>query len=574
MADTTLREQAHAWLAIDPDPETRDELQQLLDGDTDELARRFDGRLEFGTAGLRGLIGAGPRRMNRLVVMQSTAGLARYLARTVEGARERGVVVAHDARIGSVRFALDACAVLAAAGFRVIRYDDITATPVCSWAVSRYDAAGGIMVTASHNPPLYNGYKVYWGNGAQIIPPHDAGIAAAIDEVLHHHIPRLDDDELLEHPLVRTVGAADERAYLQAVLERADASAAPHRAATRIAYSPMHGVGAHLAEPLLEQAGYRAVSTVAEQRTPDGTFPTVAFPNPEEAGALDLLLAHADEMGADLALANDPDADRLAVAVRGPDRAWVTLTGDQTGVLLGDAAMRRNGGPCLVGTTLVSSRMLPALADKRGAHCHVTLTGFKWIANIAMQREAETGLPFVFGYEEAIGFTIGDLVRDKDGISALLAVADLAATLAAQGQTLLDRLDELYAEVGVHLSRQQSIAFSPDDPRPTPGDRLRAAPPTHIAGRAIVSTDDLRTGTRTFADGRTEPLELGRADVLIFVLNDGARVIVRPSGTEPKVKCYYEVIEDVAHGDVAAARTRAAERLAEIVREHQRELAS
>lgn len=565
-----MQAQVREWIRRDPDPETRAELERLVaTGDQAELARRFDSRLAFGTAGLRGVLGAGPNRMNRLVVRETTAGLASYVLNVVDDAKTRGIVIGFDGRRGSRIFARDVAGVLVARGFEVYLGEDLLATPVCAFAVKELGAAAGVVITASHNPPEYNGYKVYWHNGAQIIPPHDAGIAAAIDEESLAPVPFVD----FEDGQVTLLGDDIIAKYLAGVRGLSHRAASPARAELGIAYTPLHGVGARLAETALAQAGFTKVRTVSSQREPDGDFPTVRFPNPEEPGAMDAVIALAQEMDADLAMANDPDADRLAVAVRAAGGGYQMLTGNQIGVLLGADAMS-TGDDVAVATTVVSSRMLGEMAAKKGCRYFETLTGLKWITNGAIELEqAHENVRFAFGYEEALGYTIGALVRDKDGISALVLFAELAADLGAAGKTMLDRLEELYREHGLWLTAQQNLALSPTGS--TIGEKLRRAIPEKIAGRDIESVADFATGERRFMTGHREPIDLPESDVLVFTLTDGSRAIVRPSGTEPKLKCYYEVRETVAADEpLAAAQCRAQANLDTLIREHQRELAA
>ncbi len=522
---------ARAWLAEDPDPGTRTELASLLEsGDMHALAERFSRRLEFGTAGLRGALGAGPNRMNRALVRRTTAGLAAYLRAT--GATGP-VVVGYDARHQSDVFAADTAAVLSGAGFAALVLPRPLPTPVLAFAVRHLGAAAGVMVTASHNPPEDNGYKVYLGDGAQIVPPADAEISAAIDAV----------GPLAGVPLAETwqrLGEEVLAAYLDAV---AALSLVPDRD-VRVAYTPLHGVGRNVVLAAFARAGFPPPEVVVEQAEPDPDFPTVAFPNPEEPGAADLLLATAARTGADLAIANDPDADRLAVAVGGR-----LLTGDELGALLADHVLRHTtGADRLVVTTIVSSSLLQDLARAHGVAYAETLTGFKWIVRAA---EARPGFRLVFGYEEALGYVVGDVVRDKDGISAALAVAELAAAEKATGRTLLDRLDELEAEHGVHATEQVSIRVTDLAAIALVMADLRGRPPRALGGSAVTGMADLLTGGR-----------LPASDVLVYSLDFGGRVIVRPSGTEPKLKAYLEVVERVVGGDLAPARARAAERLA------------
>jgi phosphomannomutase len=513
-----LMDRARAWIAADPDPETRAELARLLAsadaGDAEAVAdvtARFAGRLQFGTAGLRGPLGAGPMRMNRLVVRQAAAGLMRYLG---DGAT---VVIGYDARHKSDVFALDTAGVVTAAGGQALLLPGPLPTPLLAFAVRHLVADAGVMVTASHNPPADNGYKVYLGDGAQIVPPVDAAIATAIEEAAAAPIAVASEGWVeLGHEVI------------DAYLDAATTTLAPllHDSARslRIVYTAMHGVGRDVVLELLRRTGFGDVHLVAAQAEPDPDFPTVAFPNPEEPGALDLALAEAVRVGADVVLANDPDADRLAAAVPDPETdGWRALTGNEVGALLADHVLATSSGPDrLVVTTIVSSRLLSKQARVAGAHYAETLTGFKWIVRAASDRP---DLRFVFGYEEALGYAVCDLVRDKDGITAAVAFVSLTAGGKASGVTVHDRLASIAAEHGLHATAQVTI----------PGfgfvDRLRQEPPTALAGRPVVEVVDLLEGK-----------ELPPTDGLVFHLDDGARVVVRPSGTEPKTKAYLEVI--------------------------------
>jgi phosphomannomutase len=517
---------ARAWRDEDPDPVTRAEVDELLAGpDLEGLQERFGARLQFGTAGLRGPLGAGPNRMNRALVRRATAGVAAWLHAT--GATGP-VVVARDARHGSAAFATDAAAVLAGAGWSVRHVTDPVPTPVLAFAVRHLGAAAGIMITASHNPPQDNGYKLYLGDGAQIVPPVDEEVSAAIDAV----------GPLAGVPVVTDgiVEVGDE--LVAAYVERAIRLLRPDGPrGVRIVYTAMHGVGAAVVRRAFAAAGFPPLLEVAEQVEPDADFPTVAFPNPEEPGALDLALARASTTGADVVLANDPDADRLAAAVPARDGSWRALTGDELGALLGDHVLRtteRQAGDVAV-TTVVSSRLLERIAASAGVAFAETLTGFKWVV-----RAAQPGQRFVFGYEEALGYCVDDLVRDKDGISTALVAAELVAELASGGQTLLDRLDDLHRRHGAHVTAARSRRVAGVDwlARVTAAmARFRADPPSDLAGRPLVAVEDLLAGDR-----------LPPSDVLIWTL-DGGRVVVRPSGTEPKLKCYAEAVVPVEEGD-------------------------
>ena len=538
---TALVAAARRWRDEDPDPETRAELDGLLDGpegpDVGALADRFGARLQFGTAGLRGEMGAGPNRMNRAVVIRATAGLAAYLRDT--GHAGEPVVVGFDARHRSDRFARDAAEVLAGAGFPVRLADRPLPTPVLAFGVRHLGACAGIVVTASHNPPRDNGYKVYLGDGAQIVPPADGEISARIDAVGPlGSVPRAGDG-------IARVGDDLVEAYVAGAL--AQAGEGPRE--LKIVYTPLHGVGRDLVVEVLTRAGFPPCQVVPLQGAPDPDFPTVAFPNPEEPGALDLALDLAVAEGADLVVANDPDADRLAVAL--PDPAapggWRPLSGDEIGIVLADWLLAAGSGDDrLVATTVVSSSMLARLAEARGVHYAETLTGFKWIARAATDRP---GLRFVYGYEEALGSCVGTLVRDKDGITAALAFASLAAAEKAAGRTVLDRLDDLARELGVHTTRQRSLRVEGVDGlarMQAAVDVLVESPPATLAGSAVTEVEDLRRGKRLPpTDG-------------IVLRGDGVRLVVRPSGTEPKLKCYAEAVVPVTGADLVAARARGA----------------
>jgi phosphomannomutase len=521
-----------AWIASDPDPDTREELQALIEGGpagAAELIDRFSGRLEFGTAGLRGAIGGGPMRMNRVVVRRAAAGLLRWLLDTDPAAADAGVVIGYDARHKSDVFAADSAAVIAAAGVPVWLLPGPLPTPVLAYTVAAWDAAAGVMVTASHNPPADNGYKVYLPGGRQIVAPVDAEISACIDAVgPTASIPMAPPDD----PRITHVGDEAVGAYLDHV---ASVRLVPSARDVRVAYTPMHGVGGDVAVAAFERAGFRRPTVVTAQFTPDPGFPTVSFPNPEEPGAMDLLLATAAGAGADVALANDPDADRLGVAVPTGDGGWRRLTGDEIGWLLADHILGNTSGPDrLVVTTLVSSSLLGRMAADAGVHYAETFTGFKWIAKTVLDHP---NLRFVFGYEQALGYLVASRPLDKDGITAAVLFAELVAVTKAAGTTLLARLDDLAARFGRHVTGERSVHMAPAD-MPGAMARLMAAPPTTLAGAAV-------TDVRNFPEASLLRLQCGPQ----------ARVQIRPSGTEPKVKIYAEVIEGdpEAYLDAAAA---------------------
>ncbi|KDO14485.1 phosphoglucomutase [Vibrio metoecus] len=567
-----MNSQVTHWLARDPDPKTRQELQQLIDTQQDaQIAERFQSRLEFGTAGLRGKVGCGPNRMNRLVIQETAAGLGHYLIAQLPDAKNRGVVIGYDGRPDSKQFAHDTASVLTSLGIKTYLTYQVAATPIVAFGVRHFNAAAAVVVTASHNPPEYNGFKVYWENGAQIIPPHDAGIAACIDQAAQQAIPYLALEQAEQQGLLHWLRDEYYQTYRKTIGASPLLQHHTKPQALSLAYTAMHGVGANMAETLLADAGFTHVSSVKEQREPDGTFPTVNFPNPEEAGAMDMVMALAKKVGAQLACANDPDADRFAVAARKADGDYQMLTGDQVGSLFGHYLLSQTDAHRhLVGNTIVSSSLISKIAAAHGARYYQTLTGFKWLTNVAMQEQTEQH-QFLFAYEEALGYTIGSTVWDKDGLSALVAFAQLAAELNAQGKTVWDQLEALYRQHGLHVNAQRSIALAPNSP--PVGDKLRTTPPTDIAGRKVLIVEDFKLARRTFADGKTEAITLPTSDVLIYHLDGGARVIVRPSGTEPKLKCYYEVVTPfTADEDFASAQERADEQMSLLIAEHQTSL--
>ncbi|MEZ8034589.1 phospho-sugar mutase [Vibrio crassostreae] len=568
------------WLARDPDPRTREELQHLIDeGMHDELEDRFTQRLEFGTAGLRGKVGCGPNRMNRLVIQETATGLGHYLIEHVANASIRGVVVGYDGRLDSKQFAIDTASVLTALGIKVYLTSDVAATPIVAFGIEHFNAAAAVVVTASHNPPEYNGFKVYWENGAQIIPPHDAGIAGEIDVASTKPIPlmSLSDAETQGKLVWLTEGYY--QTYRAAINQSPYVNNALESANTTITYTAMHGVGAKMAEDLLHDAGFHKVFSVAEQREPDGNFPTVNFPNPEEKGAMDLVVNLAKSVDADIACANDPDADRFAVAVRTDDTArtddasYKMLTGDQVGVLFAHYLLSKpHTKNQLVGNSIVSSTLLEKVAQSHGATYFQTLTGFKWLANIGMQLEDENN-EFLFAYEEALGYTIGTQVRDKDGLSAIVVFAQLVEELKSQGRTVWDLLAQISFEHGVHTNAQRSIALDPNSP--SIGSKLRSAQPKAINGVAISVIEDLQSSLRFVIGGNTEAINLPSSDVLIYHLEDGSRIIVRPSGTEPKVKVYYETVTRFEGTETYEdTRLRGEKYMENLIEQHQQELNS
>ena len=534
---------ARAWLAEDPDPATAAQLADLIargeSGDPTALAELVDafaGPLRFGTAGLRGPLGPGPNRMNRAVVLRAAAGLAAYL-RSTGGT---SVLVGHDARHGSADFARDTARVMAGAGLEAMVLPRPLPTPVTAFGVRYLGTDAGVMVTASHNPAADNGYKVYLGDGRQITAPTDAEISAAIDAV----------GPLGTIPLSEDYITLDD-GILDAYIDRAASLLRPGPRDLTVAYTALHGVGAECFRRCVAAAGFAAPHCVAEQIDPDPDFPTVAFPNPEEPGALDLVIAAAARIDADLVIAQDPDADRLAVAVP-DDGSYRPLTGDELGALLGWWIVERRAAAGLapagtIAQSIVSGTLLEGVARAAGYAHATTLTGFKWISRVP---------DLVFGYEEALGYCVDpEAVADKDGSTAALLAMECAAALRARGRTLLDALDDLERAHGVHATAQVSVRASGPTALHDALARIQAAPPTSVAGHAVLAVDDLARG-----DGGLPPTPG------IRLLLDDARIIVRPSGTEPKLKCYLQVVvpADRSAADLDAARHAARESIADL----------
>ncbi|CAM3913888.1 phospho-sugar mutase [Corallococcus sp. ZKHCc1 1396] len=561
MDTTGLRERAEAWRKADPDPETQAELAQVLaKSDWADLSDRFAQDLEFGTAGLRGVLGAGPNRMNRAVVRRTTAGLARYLKATVPDVTSRGVVVGRDARRLSRELAEDTAAVLVAEGIPAHVFPEPVPTPVTAFAVLHLNAAAAVMVTASHNPPEYNGYKVYWGNGAQIVPPQDVGIADAIAKVEPaNQVPLLTPAQGRAKGLWRDLPEDVGNAYLRAILDLRLYKKGSDTLS--IVYTAMHGVGGAWAVLALKEAGFPRVTPVAEQQQPDGRFPTVRFPNPEEPGAMDLSLATAERVRADVVLANDPDADRLAVMARDASGGLRLLTGNEVGVLLGHYVLTQGAkdGRAHVVTTIVSSTQLGEIARGLGAAYDEVLTGFKWIANRALERSRTEGTQFVFGYEEALGYTVGTATRDKDGVGAALVFADLAAWCESRGTTVLGYLEEIQRAFGLHVGAQRNVTLPGAAGAQTIRaimQAFRASPPERIGGTRVSAVRDYQQG-----EGGLPP-----SNVVAFALEGGGRVTLRPSGTEPKIKYYFEHKETPAPGEpLPQARQRAEAKLSALI---------
>jgi phosphomannomutase len=549
---TELLEATRRWIERDPDPKTRTALEAMIyANDIDGLNKAMGSPLTFGTAGIRGEVGPGSSRMNRATVIRTTRGLVDYLLEEHSGIPTSAVVLGFDARPDSRTFAEDAAGVLAAAGIAVRFFPEVAPTPLIAFTAKHLSAPAAIVVTASHNPPADNGYKVYGGNSAQIVPPTDTKIASAINKVgPASEVPRLEDVFGATSDLVTPVPDDIVDVY---GIEVDEARPNPQVSDLKIIYTPLHGVGAKTVVRMFATAGHTGLVPVPEQVEPDGTFPTVKFPNPEEPGALDLALAMASKEQADLVLANDPDADRLAAALRAAGE-WRMLSGNELGALLGDYVLRYwdHSMPPIVVNSVVSSPMMGRIAARRGAVHGTSLTGFKWIINAGLAMEARGDGRFAFGYEEALGYSVGRTVRDKDGISAAIVMADLAAEEAAAGRSVLDRLRDLWDEVGLWVSAQHSIVRTGTEGQQSlldAVDRLAGGPPAAVMGMSVTGLTDYRLGAEK------RPSWLGAQDLVELTLGDVGRILARPSGTEPKLKIYVDLSGTTGPDHETAQRT-------------------
>lgn len=547
---SALVEAAKRWNDAEPHQPTRALGKLIVDGgDFDQINEHFGRRLDFGTAGLRGEMGPGPNRMNHSTVRRAAYAFAKHVISWEKDALNTGIVIGFDARHGSREFAIETARVCGALNLPCFLYDDHQPTPIVAHAIKHLGAAGGVIVTASHNPPKDNGYKVYWGNGAQIIGPHDRDISRNIDEVASVlDIPTKQLEDLMKMGLVKTVPVEVRDAYFSEIMaERVSADGAT----INIVYTAMHGVGYQTMQEALLKAGYDQFFPVETQVEPDPDFPTVAFPNPEEDGAMDLALGKAKSIDADVILANDPDADRLCVGIRSSTEHYRLLSGNEVGILIGDQLLRKKcqGFQDLVATTIVSSQLLGKLANHYGADYRETLTGFKWLANAAIEKEAGGGR-FLFGFEEALGYSVGPVVRDKDGVSVALVLCDLVAELKASGATLLDRLLEIYRVHGVHASAQHSIKLPGASGRAEIAQMmmtLRNQPIETVGDLSVVKRIDYQEQT-VWEQGSNRDYEnsMPTSNVLAFYLEDGTRILARPSGTEPKIKFYFESVVSIS----------------------------
>jgi phosphoglucomutase len=545
------------WLKPPYDPDTIAEIQSLLRaGNEKELQDRFYTELEFGTGGLRGVMGAGLNRMNQYVVGRATQGLANYILKTIGAARRHSVAIARDSRLRSAEFARVAACVLAGNGIRAYLFDALRPTPELSFAVRHLAACAGIVITASHNPKEYNGYKAYWGDGAQVVPPHDTGIIAqvrAISDV--REVRKMDYDQAVQSGMIEIIGSEVDEAYLKAILPLSIQPALCRRIGKtmKIVYTPLHGAGISLVPEALSRWGFEHVHLCAAQREPDGNFPGAPSPNPEEPAALEAAIADARALGADLVLATDPDADRVGIAIRDADN-YRLVTGNQIAALLVEyvlssrAATGTLPGDARVVKTIVTSELLTMIANHYGVRIDNTLTGFKWIGERIRQYEEQGEGQYLVGGEESYGYLVGTHARDKDAVVCSCMIAEMAADSASRGETLAQRLDSVFSRFGIYQESQLSVAYPGAEGQRTIEHimaQLRARPPREFAGIPVERVEDYGEDTiRNLATGAViGKTNLPKSNVLIFRLAGGTQITARPSGTEPKIKFYFSVCD-------------------------------
>ena len=543
--DEIVQTNVQTWLTGDYDQQTKDEIKRLQKEDPADLKEAFYKDLEFGTGGLRGIIGPGTNRMNKYTVGMATQGFSNYLNKSFSG-KEIKVAIAHDCRNNSRFFAETAAGVFAANGIKVYLFEDLRPTPELSFAIRHLGCQGGVVCTASHNPKEYNGYKAYWDDGGQLVPPHDVNVMKEVSEIKNIDAVKFTGGE----KLINSIGKEVDDAYVAMVK---GLSVYPdtikQQNDLKIVYTPIHGSGIKLAPPVLEAFGFTNVHIVKEQEKPDGNFPTVVYPNPEEPEAMSLGLKLAKELDADILLGTDPDADRVGIGIKNPKGEWVLMNGNQTAVLaftyMIEARKAKNiARPNdMIVKTIVTTDMIDNIAAKNDVACYNVLTGFKWIAE--MIREKEGKEHYVIGGEESFGLMIGDQVRDKDSISAVALLCEMAAYEKQQGKTLYDKLIELYIQYGFFYEKLKSITKKGMSGQQEIAEmmvKFRENPPKALNGSKVAQLLDyqLQTG-KNLDTGETWKIDLPKSNVLQFILEDGSKISARPSGTEPKIKFYFSV---------------------------------
>jgi len=541
-----ILKKAQIWLGEGFDEQTRKEVSDLINYNPQELTESFYTSLEFGTGGLRGIMGPGTNRMNKYTVGMATQGLANYLKSVFKDLPQIKVAIAHDSRNRSRFFAEITADVFAANSIKVYLFDDLRPTPELSFAIRHFECQSGVVITASHNPPEYNGYKAYWDDGAQMIPPHDKNVITEVNKISSIDEVKFEGNR----NLIEIISKDVDESYLSAVLSLSlnpDLINKHHD--LKIVYTPLHGTGTHLVPEILKRMGFTNVHSVKEQSIPDGNFPTVKSPNPEEQSALQMAMDLAGKINANLVMATDPDADRVGIAVKNSSGDFVLLNGNQTAAILIYYLLSqwksRNllKGKEFIVKTIVTSELLKDIAQHYNVKCYDVLTGFKWIADIIRRNEGlET---FIGGGEESYGYMIGDFVRDKDAVSSCAMIAETAAWAAEQGKTLYDILLDIYIEYGLYHEKLKSLVrkgkSGSEEIRKIMSD-YRGNPPTSINGSMVVMIRDYQTSMEKDLVAKTErPINLPKSNVLQFFLEDGSKISVRPSGTEPKIKFYFSV---------------------------------
>jgi phosphoglucomutase len=546
-----ILERAKVWLGENYDEETRKQVQEMIANNPQELIDSFYQDLEFGTGGLRGIMGVGTNRMNKYTVGMATQGLANYLKNIFPGQKQIRVAIAYDCRNNSPYFAQITADVFSANGIFVYLFKALRPTPELSFAIRYLGCQSGIVITASHNPKEYNGYKAYWEDGSQLIPPHDKNVIIEVQKIISPKEVKFDGN----NDLIKLIGEDIDQVYLDRVFQLSlSPEAIQQHSDLKIVYTSIHGTGGQLVPACLEKFGFRNVSVVAEQSIPDGNFPTVRSPNPEEPAALEMAIKQAENIGADLVMATDPDADRIGIAVRDLSNNFVLLNGNQTAALLTyylltkwDEKKKLTGKEYIV-KTIVTSEILKDIADRFKVECYDVLTGFKWIAEIVRLNEGKK--VYISGGEESYGYMTGDFVRDKDAVSSCALVAETAAWAATKGKTLYELLLDIYLEFGLYKESLISVVRkgkSGSEEIKKMMDDYRSSPPAHInKSRVVLIKDYQMSVSKDILSGSTQPINLPKSNVLQFFLDDGSKISVRPSGTEPKIKFYFGVKEDLA----------------------------
>ncbi|MBR0076946.1 MAG: phospho-sugar mutase [Bacteroidales bacterium] len=562
-----VMDMVNTWLNDNYDIETKNEIRRLMAEDQNELNESFYRTLEFGTGGLRGIMGVGPNRMNKYTVTAATQGLANYMKKNFPDT-ELKVAVAHDSRNNSRFFAEVTAQVMAANGIHCYLFEDLRPTPELSFAVRHLHCQAGVMVTASHNPKEYNGYKAYWDDGGQIVPPHDKAIIAEVNAVTTLSQIRWEGNP----DKIQIIGKDVDDVYLDKILALSvNPEAIRRHHDLSIVYTPLHGTGITMVPKALEMYGFTNVTVLESQHTPDGNFPTVASPNPEEKTAMELAIRKADEIGADLVLATDPDADRVGIAVRNDHGEMELFNGNMTGSLLVYHLLsqwQKNGrltGKEFTVKTIVTTELIRAIAESFNVECFDVLTGFKYIAE---KIKEQVGHTFIVGGEESYGYLVGDFVRDKDAVSACCMIAELAACLADEGKTLYTQLKELYVKYGFYKEELLSITKKGQSGAAEIQKMMadfRSCPPKAINGSEVTKVIDYKASTATSSDGTVTTIDLPKSDVLQFFTADGTKVTVRPSGTEPKIKFYFGAKEPLTNiADFEKVRNELSVKIAEV----------